>query len=82
MKCHVYFYAMFRLRENACQNCSSDSQVAVLRGRLEAARAARAAHVAAGGDPDTQTQVRGCCLNKADLREAIVNIELWMQCAW
>jgi hypothetical protein len=29
----------------------------VLRGRLEAARAARAAHVAAGGDPDTQPQV-------------------------
>jgi hypothetical protein len=31
----------------------------MLRGQLEAARAARAAHVAAGGDPDTQTQVRG-----------------------
>ena len=35
----------------------NEEQVAVLRGRLEAARAARAAHVAAGGDPDTQTQV-------------------------
>jgi len=35
----------------------NDEQAAVLRGRLEAARAARAAHVAAGGDPDTQTQV-------------------------
>ena len=36
----------------------NEDQVAALKGRLEAARAVRAAHVAAGGDPDTQTQVR------------------------
>jgi hypothetical protein len=50
-----------------------------LRGRLEAARAARAAHVAAGGDPDTQTQVRGL-LPEADLKGAIVTKKFMDAC--
>ncbi len=57
---YVYFYAMFFEKIECLPKLFFfEPKVAVLRGRLEAARAARAAHVAAGGDLDTQTQVRG-----------------------